>query len=385
MMNARRLLPLLVAVLLPAFAASANAAGRVWLESNLTNLDYVAGQGPDPTFIVHNDTDTVLAVKDLVTDQPPNLTFPPARFSCLGNIPAHGQCGGRPDIGTTDGAWSASGTWPLTFVTPAGAEIAAEPLVWRIAFHAFGVTPAVSVAPQTAGTVGATYHVTVSIGLPATFARATLAGADAEDFLITRDGCAGSHGAQTTCDIAVRFFPQALGSRTAQLAVGTIDKGAETRYVNLDGTAVAPAPTPKGGQGDPGKQGVQGIQGVPGQEGDTGDRGTQGPQGIQGVPGTPGARGETGPQGPPGQPACRNLTAARILCDLLFVPGTWSAGSTASIARVELKRGRTVYATGKGRALKVLRRATRGEYRLVILRRSRSGKVVKASRTIRLG
>src|SRR4051794_27597070 len=57
---------LLAALLVLTFAASANAAGRVWVDTNITNLDYVLGKGPDVVFTVHNDTDTVLATPDIV-------------------------------------------------------------------------------------------------------------------------------------------------------------------------------------------------------------------------------------------------------------------------------------------------------------------------------
>ena len=124
-----------------------------------------------------------------------------------------------------------------------------------------------------------------------------------------------------------------------------------------------------------------GPKGEPGPQGDIGPKGDPGSQGIQGVPGTPGA---TGLQGPPGKPACRTTTVARIICDALFVPGTWSLGTMARITRVSLMRGHRTYARGKGRKLKVIRRVKAGEYQLVIVRRTLWGKVLRSSRTVRI-
>lgn len=64
--------------------------------------------------------------------------------------------------------------------------------------------------------------------------------------------------------------------------------------------------------------------------------------------GPTGATGPQGPQGPPGMPVCRNTPATIILCDALFVPGTWTVGPKPMHATDTLTRGRTVYARGSG-------------------------------------
>ena len=377
----------LAALLTLMFAVSASAAGRVWIESNptLNGLDWVIGAGPAVTITLHNDTDTTLTLTDFITGTPANLTFPAGEVDNCVPLPAQSQCVLHPSL-AANGASSASGIWQIAFTDPSGAVVQAEPFPWTIRSHIFGVTPGnVSAGPQTVGTAGPTFHVAVDIplgGFDATFAQTTLAGANPDDFLITKDGCVGPQTNPLTCDIAVRFFPGALGHRTATLVLAATylnnsgQPETDTRTIPLDGTAVAPAPGPEGDKGD---TGPQGIQGVPGPQG---PQGIQGPEGSQGTPGTPGAMG---PQGPPGKPVCRNVTAAKILCDALFAPGTWSPGTKTRIARVDLKRGRIVYATGKTRALKVLRRVKRGEYTLLILRRTRSGKIAKTSRTVRIG
>jgi hypothetical protein len=91
--------------------------------------------------------------------------------------------------------------------------------------------------------------------------------------------------------------------------------------------------------------------------------------------GPTGATGPTGPQGPPGMPVCRNTPATIILCDALFVPGTWTVGPKPLRATDVLSRGRTIYARGAGTMtrsgrlsvrLHKLRRLNRGRYTLTI-------------------
>jgi hypothetical protein len=375
----------LAALLTLMFAASASAAGRVWVESDpsLNPLDWVIAGGTAVTITLHNDSDTTLTLSDFTTGTPDGLTFPSAEVNNCVSLPAQSQCVLHPTLGA-NGASSASGVWQIAYTNPSGTIVPAEPFPWTMRSHVFGVDPGgITAGTQTVGTAGPTSHVAVTIplgGIDTTFAQASLAGANPDDFLITRDGCVGPQTDPLTCDIAVRFFPEALGHRTATLVLAgtylntvTGQPETETRTIPLDGTAVAPPPGPEGDKGDRGPQGLQGVAGP------------QGPQGIQGNQGVPGTPGATGPQGPPGKPVCRNVTAAKILCDALFAPGTWSPGTRTRIARVDLKRGRIVYATGKTRALKVLRRVKRGDYTLLILRRTRSGKITKTSRTVRIG
>lgn len=67
---------------------------------------------------------------------------------------------------------------------------------------------------------------------------------------------------------------------------------------------------------------------------------------IVGPTGPTGATGPQGPQGPPGMPVCRNTPATIILCNALFVPGTWMVGGTTLHATDTLSRGRAIYARG---------------------------------------
>jgi Collagen triple helix repeat (20 copies) len=86
-----------------------------------------------------------------------------------------------------------------------------------------------------------------------------------------------------------------------------------------------------------------GPTGPTGPTGLTGPIGATGPQGPRGPQGAQGPRGE---QGPPGMPVCRNTAVTIILCDALFVPGTWAVGARPLHATDTLSRGRTIYARG---------------------------------------
>jgi hypothetical protein len=96
---------------------------------------------------------------------------------------------------------------------------------------------------------------------------------------------------------------------------------------------------------------------------------------LVGPTGAAGATGPQGPQGPPGKPVCRNTLATIILCDALFVPGTWTVGPKPLHVTDTLTRGQTVYARGSGTVTKTgrlavrlhkLRRLNRGRYTLTV-------------------
>jgi hypothetical protein len=56
---------------------------------------------------------------------------------------------------------------------------------------------------------------------------------------------------------------------------------------------------------------------------------------------------------------CRNTAAARLGCDVLFKPGTWTVAGTAIAARASLWRHHRLYARGTARI-------TRGKHRIRI-------------------
>jgi len=117
-----------------------------------------------------------------------------------------------------------------------------------------------------------------------------LLGADAQDFVITLDGCVGPIAPGDSCPIEVSFAPQAQGVRTAVLGIASNDPNSPALATLLGMGGQLP-------QGPPGPTGATGAQGPPGA---TGATGPQGPSGVTGPQGPPGATGPQGPQGPPG-------------------------------------------------------------------------------------
>jgi hypothetical protein len=199
---------------------------------------------------------------------------------------------------------------------------------------------------QPLSSVGAARAVTVSALHPSTTVRSARVTGDAlNDFLISNDGCsqttlaaAGDH-----CTIWLRFAPTALGSRSAALEVTA---GSETKSVSLTGTSVAAA---------------------------------AGPQGPAGPQGDPGPAGPTGPAGPAGKIACRNTAVAKVTCQILFAPGTWTTSRTATRARYTVRRGNRVIARGTRRVdghgrlrVRLPHGLRRGRYRVTVtVRRGR--------------
>lgn len=166
-----------------------------------------------------------------------------------------------------------------------------------------------------------------------------LTGADAEDFLISSDGCTGAtvnESTDATCAIGVRFAPFQEGARDAVLAVSST-ASAGTLEVPLAGSGTGLPGGPAGSQGARGEAGPQGI----------GTLGETGPQGQAGPQGTAGPRGLTGP---PGRDAiCKVLRgrgAPRIRCAL--------AAGKVSLARASLTRAGRTYALGTVASLRAV-------------------------------
>jgi hypothetical protein len=74
-------------------------------------------------------------------------------------------------------------------------------------------------------------------------------------------------------------------------------------------------------------------------------------------------------------PVCRSTPATIIVCNALFVPGTWTLGATTLHATDTLSRGRTVYARGSATVtrngplvvrLHKLHRLSHGHYTLTV-------------------
>ena len=168
----------------------------------------------------------------------------------------------------------------------------------------------------------------------------TFAGVDAQDYLITSDGCLGPVGPGATCTIGVSFAPQRQGASSATLEIATVSlsgsgSGSLTS-VSLSGT---------GGQ-------------LP-----QGPTGPTGPTGPAGATGATGATGQTGARGPAGQielVVCRTVTkkttrngrniAVKVRkCTTKLVSGTvkftiagHDVGATVSGAGVTYATGRAI-------------------------------------------
>jgi hypothetical protein len=125
---------------------------------------------------------------------------------------------------------------------------------------------------------------------------------------------------------------------SADLGIATVGFPAQSLA-----TPAVPGPAPKGDRGEPGPQGQPGADGATGATGTTGAtgatgadgaKGATGATGMAGAAGATGATGERGPKGDKGEPGkvvCRR--AARLVCDVLLAPGTWTTDARATLAR----------------------------------------------------
>jgi hypothetical protein len=211
--------------------------------------------------------------------------------------------------------------------------------------------PGGSFGSQAMDTIGAPQSIVVSAddgGAQITSVR--VAGPDAQDFLLSADGCTGvtvDSQTPTTCTVGVRFAPFQGGARTATLVLSST-AGAGTLEVPLAG---AGGTLPAGAQGEPGSQGSAGPAGASG----------QGFAGAAGLPGAAGPRGATGARGPDGRDArCKVLRghgAPRIKCALV--------GVESRVASASLTRGGRIYARGTVASLHPARgRLAAGPYTL---------------------
>jgi hypothetical protein len=147
-----------------------------------------------------------------------------------------------------------------------------------------------------------------------------------EDFMVDSSSCLGAIAFEQSCQLKVRFAPQATGMSTATLRIAG-NMGAGPTVIALSGEG---GTLPQGPQGEVGAAGQQGIQGQPGADGaqgptgQTGATGAQGPTGQTGAAGAQGLLGETGktgvtgqqgvqgPGGPKGERGARGLTATYV-------------------------------------------------------------------------
>lgn len=202
-----------------------------------------------------------------------------------------------------------------------------------------------------------------------------------EDFLVESAGCLGKLQFEASCQLNVRFAPQAQGQSTAVLKIAG-DIGAGPTEIALSGTGgeLPQGPTgPAGAAGSEGHEGQAGSAGAAGPSGHDGATGPVGPQGERGSQGVAGPQGERGPQGDPAVFECHNRQRDgkfKLACYVRILSGSKAsrAAKAPSGAKVMLRKRGVVYAAGlvpAGRGAALVMRATRhvpaGRYQLVLV------------------
>jgi hypothetical protein len=89
----------------------------------------------------------------------------------------------------------------------------------------------------------------------------SFSGADPGDFFVGSDTCAGAVAPVSSCQLTVRFAPQASGTRSANLLIDTNTASSPTS-VPLSGTGGSLPQGPRGPQGQKGPQGARGPAGM---------------------------------------------------------------------------------------------------------------------------
>lgn len=175
-----------------------------------------------------------------------------------------------------------------------------------------------SFGAQAQGTLSAAQTVTLRTTTEAVHVRRLVtSGADADDFVVVGDDCAGEDLAPgDACTARVRFAPSATGARSATLVARSDSAG--TLDVTLSGSGGAPPQGPAGSDGSPGSSGPQGPAGAAGATGATG------PQGAKGASG---ARGPAGPRGRDARVRCRFAGRGAIRCTVTYATAGKAAGS----------------------------------------------------------
>lgn len=168
-----------------------------------------------------------------------------------------------------------------------------------------------SFTSQARETLSAPKAVTLTVGT-GEITRLRTVGADADDFLLSGDGCVGEDlDPGETCTVRVRFSPSATGARHAQLRISSTT--ADDVLVDLDGEGGELVAGPEGPEGPKGDDGAPGTDGRPGPVGPVGSVGPVGPVGPAGPKGEPGASRAATP--PRATVACRRIASGtRIRC-----------------------------------------------------------------------
>jgi Glycine rich protein/Abnormal spindle-like microcephaly-assoc'd, ASPM-SPD-2-Hydin len=245
-----------------------------------------------------------------------------------------GGGGGGSDSGGTCSNNGYGGGGGSSYVAPA-ATAATSPVATGAA-AGITITPltaVASVSPSTLsfgtvtqGSIGSPQTITLTNNGngPLTVTGLSFAGDDPGDFLISASTCLGPVPAGSSCQLAVRFAPQAQGAGSGTLQIAASGTPALTS-VTLVGTGTAPLTGPAGS------------------------------------PGPTGATGATGPQGPAGKVelvTCTQTTKevkghkhTHTTCNGRLASGTVNLRAGGAVTSATVTRGGVVYATGSAVSL----------------------------------
>ena len=192
---------------------------------------------------------------------------------------------------------------------------------------------------------------------PLVVSSAQVGGANPGDYQVS-NRCQQPVAAGATCQIGVRFDPQAQGASAASLMLST--NAASSPTITLSGTGTAPTTA------------------------------ATGPQGPAGPQGQAGAQGPVGPRGPAGTIVCQNTLVAKALCTLEFAPGSFSIAGGQK-AMVEVFRAGHIVVRGELRTIRGtpvrarLGRLAHGHYTLLITARhgARTRDLLRLAFTVR--
>jgi len=222
--------------------------------------------------------------------------------------------------------------------------------------------PEIEFGTQPLGTVGTEQVLTVTNegSAPLIVSGVLLGGEDPGDY-VSDDRCGQPVGIGASCEVGVRFSPQAEGERAATLTLLT-NAATAPGVVSLTGTG---GPLPKGSTGPEGPRGAAGATGAAGAAGAAGIAGATGAAGATGTAGQRGAAGPKGPTGPAGRAGKVELVTCEThtlkvgshghsgfthkrTCTVVGASGTVTLGGEGAAARAQLLRGGRLYASGTG-------------------------------------
>ena len=223
-----------------------------------------------------------------------------------------------PVVGVTQAAGAELKT--LTSSSATVAHVLTSELATSVGALSFGSVPLGAIGPSQE------LRITNLGDAPLALTRAFVAGSAPADFIVASDPCSATTLAPlATCQIRLRFAPEALGASTAALSFIS-DANVSAPPVDLSGTGIAADPGP------------------------TGPRGAAGPKG-----GT-GATGPAGPRGLPGRDGkvrCQVKSRRKVRCVVTFrARGATRAvlrhrGHVAARSRARHGRVRLVAAPGR--------------------------------------